>query len=60
MVGCVALRYASGISEELDFGEPGANETYFEMLNITRAYDDCSGRVCDFGSGGNQQVSVSR
>ena len=60
MVGCVALRFASGISEELEFGLPGTNETYFEMLNVTQSFDDCTGRFCDYGTAVNQQVSLGR
>ena len=57
MSGCVALRYASGRLEELDFGLPGTNETYFESMNITHAYDNCSDRFCDYGTAVEQQVS---
>lgn len=56
MVGCVALRFASGVTDELEFGLPGTNETYFEMLNITQSFDDCSGRFCDYGTAVNQQM----
>ena len=59
MVGCVAVRFASGIVDELDC-KPEANMTYCEMLNVTHAYTDCQhDRFCDYGSAVNQQVSVA-
>ena len=58
MSECIALRYASGRLEELEFGLPGTNETYFESLNITHAYyDDCLDRFCDSITALEQQVS---
>jgi len=56
MVGCVAVRFASGIVDELDC-KPEANMTYCEMLNVTHAYTDCQhDRFCDYGSAVNQQM----
>ena len=60
MTGCVALRFASGFVEELDFGLPGTNETYFELLNVTQSYNDCTDRFCDYGTAVDQQVSFGR
>jgi len=56
MVGCVAVRFASGVVEEVGFGLPGANETYYELLNVTQPFNDCTDRFCDYGTAINQQM----
>jgi len=56
MVGCVAVKFASGRVEELGFGEPGYNVTAYELNNVTRGFDDCLGRRCEYGTAVNQQM----
>lgn len=51
-----SLRYASGIIEEVDFLDGTLNDTLREQLNISRAFDDCDGRVCEYGLIKNQQM----
>lgn len=53
--GC-SLRYASGIIEEVWFADGTLNETERERLNITRAFDDCEGRDCEYGLLKSQQM----
>ena len=53
--GC-SLRYASGIIEEVYFADGTMNDTLKEQLNITRAFDDCDGRDCQYGLINNQQM----
>jgi solute carrier family 12 sodium/potassium/chloride transporter 2 len=55
VAGC-SLRYASGIIEEVYFADGTLNETERERLNITRAFDDCEGRDCEYGLVKSQQM----
>ena len=55
VAGC-SLRYASGIIEEVWFADGTLNETERERLNITRTYDDCDGRDCQYGLIKSQQM----
>ena len=50
IVAACTLRDASGVVEELTFGTEAFNETAGEILNITRRFDDCSGRECKYGT----------
>ncbi len=53
--GC-SIRYASGIVAELHFSKGLLNETTIEELNITRGFDNCTDRVCDYGLVMSQQM----
>ena len=53
--GC-SIRYASGIVAELHYAKGLLNETTIEEMNITRAFDNCTGRVCDYGLIMSQQM----
>ena len=53
--GC-SIRYASGIIAELHFSKGILNETTIEELNITRGFDNCTDRVCDYGLVMSQQM----
>ena len=66
------FRYASGRVEELGFGEPDYNVTAYEINNVrtgrggegrrycvsqvTRAFDDCLDRTCNYGAAVDQQM----
>ncbi len=56
MVASSTLRHASGVVEEVHFGTDIFNDTVGEALNITRAFDDCDGRTCLYGSSVSQQM----
>jgi amino acid transporter len=53
--GC-SIRYASGSIDELHFSKGLLNESYIEEKNITQAFDNCTGRVCDYGLIQSQQM----
>ncbi len=53
--GC-SIRYASGSIDELHFSKGLLNESYIEEKNITHAFDNCTGRVCDYGLIMSQQM----
>ena len=53
--GC-SIRYASGIIDELHFARGILNETTIEEKNITMPFDNCTGRVCDYGLIQSQQM----
>jgi solute carrier family 12 sodium/potassium/chloride transporter 2 len=55
VAGC-SLRYASGVIEEVWFADGTLNETLREELNITKTFDDCEGRKCDYGLVESQQM----
>ncbi len=56
MMASCSLRLASGVSEEVHFGTDLFNDTVGAALNITRAFDDCEGRRCEFGLSASQQM----
>jgi hypothetical protein len=53
--GC-SIRYASGVVEELHFSRGTLNETVIEERNVTQGFDNCIGRVCDYGLIQSQQM----
>jgi hypothetical protein len=53
--GC-SIRYASGVVEELHFSRGTLNETVIEERNVTQGFDNCTGRVCDYGLIQSQQM----
>ena len=56
MAGGCSIRYASGIIDELHFARGTLNETAIDEKNITMAFDNCTGRVCDYGLIQSQQM----
>ena len=53
--GC-SLRYASGVITEYKFSENLLNDSFIDEQNITKMFDDCSGRECSFGLIPSQQM----
>ena len=53
--GC-SIRYASGIVAELHYAKGLLNESTIEELNITQAFNNCTGRKCDYGLVMSQQM----
>jgi amino acid transporter len=53
--GC-SVRYASGIVAELHFAKGLLNESTIEELNITQAFNNCTGRSCSYGLIMSQQM----
>ena len=56
VVAATTLRDASGIVEELTFGTEAFNDTAGDILNISRSYNDCMDRKCDYGSANSYQM----
>ena len=56
MAGGCSIRYASGIIDEVHFARGTLNESIIEEKNITMSYDNCTGRVCDYGLIQSQQM----
>ena len=56
IVAATSLRDASGVLEEVGFGTGAFNETSGDILNITKRFDDCDGRKCEYGTANSYQM----
>ena len=56
LAGGCSIRYASGNVNELYFAKGLLNESTIEELNITQAFNNCTGRTCSYGLIMSQQM----